>query len=157
MTTPDMVNIRKATPADIEVLVGFNASMAMETEGRFLDTDTLKQGTQAVFDSPEKGYYLVAEADGEVVGSLLCMEEWSDWRGATFWWIQSVYVRPDWRRKGIYRRLHNWVYEAALAADGVCGVRLYVDKENHIAQETYMSLGMSKTNYDLYEIDFAPP
>ena len=99
----------------------------------------------------------MAEADGEVVGSLLCMDEWSDWRGASFWWIQSVYVRPDWRRKGIYRRLHNWVYEAALAANGVCGVRLYVDKDNHIAQATYTSLGMSKTNYDLYEIDFAPP
>ena len=157
MTTQDHVDIRKATPADIDVLVSFNASMAMETEGRSLDRDTLTEGTKAVFDSPQKGYYLVAEADGEVVGSLLCMEEWSDWRSATFWWVQSVYVRPDWRRKGIYRRLHDWVHEAARASDGVCGVRLYVDKDNHIAQATYTSLGMSKTNYDLYEIDFAPP
>ena len=157
MTTPDHVNIRKATPADIDVLVGFNASMAMEAEGRSLDRGTLTEGTKAVFDSPQKGYYLVAEAEGEVVGSLLCMEEWSDWRNAIFWWIQSVYVRPDWRRKGIYRRLHKWVHEAAMSADWVCGVRLYVDKDNHIAQTTYASLGMSKTNYDLYEIDFAPP
>ncbi len=157
MATSDQVHIRKATPDDIEVLVSFNASMAMETEGRSLDTVTLRQGSQAVFASPQKGYYLVAEANGEVVGSLLCMEEWSDWRSGTFWWIQSVYVRPDWRRRGIYRRLHNWLHDAARDADGVCGVRLYVDKDNHIAQETYASLGMSRTNYDLYEIDFAPP
>ena len=141
LTTPDQVQVRKATPADIDVLVGFSASMAMETEGRSLDTGTVEQGTKAVFDSPEKGYFLVAEADGEVVGSLLCMEEWSDWRSATFWWVQSVYVRPDWRRKGIYRLLHNRLYEAARATEGVCGVRLYVDKDNHIAQTTYTSLG----------------
>ncbi len=157
MATPDNVHIRKATPADIDVLASFNASMAMETEGRSLDPDTIREGTKAVFDSPQRGCYLVAEAGGELVGGLLYMEEWSDWRNAAFWWVQSVYVRPDWRRRGIYRLLHSWLLEAAEANRGVCGVRLYVDKDNHIAQATYTSLGMSNTNYDLYEIDFAPP
>ncbi len=158
MTTRIPAHIRRATPDDIEVLVGFNAAMAKETEGLSLDQDTLTEGTKAVFRSPEKGYYLVAEAgDGQVVGSLLCVEEWSDWRNETFWWIQSVYVRPDWRRQGVYRSLHNHVYEAAKATLGVCGVRLYVDRNNHNAQATYSSLGMTKSHYDLFEIDLAPP
>jgi len=89
-----------------------------------------------------------------VVGSLLVVNEWSDWRNSTFWWIQSVYVRPDWRRKGVYRKLHDWVYEAARSRPGVCGIRLYVDRDNHAAQATYTNLGMSKSHYDLFEIDF---
>ena len=150
---PEIV-VRKARPADVGTLVSFNAAMAKETENRSLDTDQLTNGTKAVFESPDKGFYLVAEADGRIVGTLLITSEWSDWRNGTFWWIQSVYVRPDWRRRGIYRTMHRWVDKAARSSLDVCGIRLYVHRANQPAQMTYASLGMAVTHYDLLETDF---
>jgi len=77
--------------------------------------------------------------------------EWSEWRNGFFWWIQSVYVRPELRRQGLYRRLHQHVVELAAREPEVCGIRLYVEQENRTAQATYRALGMRETNYRLYE------
>ena len=151
------ISVRNATRADIPRLCGFQQNMALETEGKTLDTDVLAAGTRAVFDSPQKGFYIVAESAGEVVGSLLITYEWSDWRAATFLWIQSVYVDAAWRRRGVYRALHTHVVEMAEARYDVCGVRLYVERENTVAQRTYDSLGMTRSHYDMFEIDFAFP
>ena len=152
--TNSAIHIREATPGDTDYIVRFQQDMAQETEGKALDEPLLRQGVAGVFDSDDKGFYLVAEADGSVVGSLLITYEWSDWRNATFWWIQSVFVDADWRRKGVYRAMHNWVHEIAESRDDICGIRLYVERANHIAQQTYNSLGMAHSHYDLYEIDF---
>ena len=151
------ITVRKAAPSDLEHLVTLNAAMALEIEGKSLDVERLTRGTEAVFQSPEKGFYLVAEAQGEVVGSLLVTYEWSDWRNADFWWVQSVYVQPQWRRKGVYRTMHGWVHQSARSTPDVCGIRLYVDWENHTAKLTYESLGMRSSHYDLREIDFVFP
>ena len=128
--------------------------MALETEGMVLDESILREGIIQVFSSVEKGFYLVAEVDEHLVGSLLITYEWSDWRNATFWWIQSVFVDPDWRRKGIYRSIHKHLLSMVDSRDDICGIRLYVERSNVIAQETYKELGMTYSHYDLYEINF---
>ena len=151
------VQVRRATRADIPRLCEFQQNMARETEGKSLDADVLAAGIGAVFDSPLKGFYIVAEAADEVAGSLLLTYEWSDWRAATFLWIQSVYVDAAWRRRGVYRALHSHVVDMAEAREDVCGVRLYVERENTVAQQTYDSLGMTRSHYDMFEIDFAFP
>lgn len=148
------INVRKATPHDADHIVRFQQNMALETEGKALDEALLRRGVAGVFDSDDKGFYLVAEADGNVVGSLMITYEWSDWRNATFWWIQSVFVDADWRRRGVYRTMHDYVQGIADSREDICGIRLYVERANHIAQQTYNSLGMSHSHYDLYEIDF---
>jgi ribosomal protein S18 acetylase RimI-like enzyme len=148
------VKVRPATPTDLEALVRFSAAMAKETEGRTLDEPRLRQGVRAVLDSPERGRYLVAEAGTTVVGQMLITYEWSDWRNGVFWWIQSVYVDPPARRQGVYRSLHAHVLKEAWASRDVCGVRLYVEKENAAAQATYARLGMSPTAYQVFEQDF---
>ena len=148
------LNIRSATLDDLKVLVAFQTSMAMETEGRALDGDTVREGIKGVFQQPERGFYLVAEADRRVVGSLLVTYEWSDWRNASFWWVQSVYVDSGWRRRGVYSAMHSHVHKLATSRGDVCGIRLYVDHENHVAQQTYASLGMTRARYHMYEIDF---
>lgn len=79
---------------------------------------------------------------------------WSDWRNAWFWWIQSVYVAPEFRRRGVYRVLEQQARQEALAAGNVCGLRLYVDRDNREAQQVYVNLGMAHSNYDLYEVEF---
>ena len=152
--THSVINVREARPQDTDHIVRFQQSMALETEGKTLDDGLLRRGVAAVFDSEDKGFYLVAEVDGSVVGSLLITYEWSDWRNATFWWIQSVFVDADWRRRGVYRAMHDWVHEIASSRNDICGIRLYVERTNHITQQTYNSLGMGHSHYDLYEIDF---
>ena len=128
--------------------------MAEETEGRHLDLMRLGRGVARALTDRSRGRYLVAERDGEVVGALFVTLEWSDWRNGWFWWIQSVYTSPAERRTGVYRALHEQVLAEARAAGDVCGVRLYVERENESAQTTYARLGMRRTGYLLYEIDF---
>jgi GNAT superfamily N-acetyltransferase len=150
---PAAARIRRAGPADEAALVDFNRAMARETEGRELDPARVTAGVRAVLRDPGHGFYLVAEADGAVLGGLLVTYEWSDWRNARFWWVQSVYIRPPARRRGLYRRLYGAVRERARASGGVCGFRLYVERENRIAQGVYEGLGMRRSDYLLYEED----
>jgi ribosomal protein S18 acetylase RimI-like enzyme len=145
------MQIRTATPEDVDALVEFNQAMALETEGKTLDTDILRAGVSAVFGDEKKGFYVVVEQEGSVAAGLMVTTEWSDWRNGWFWWIQSVYVRPEYRGKGLYGRLYEFVKERAAAAGNVCGFRLYVEKENDRAQRVYEKLGMDKTYYLMYE------
>ena len=153
------ISIRNATRADINRIAEFQQAMALETEGRTLDQSTIWQGITAVFDDPQKGFYIVAVADADedetapVVGSLLITYEWSDWSNATHWWIQSVYVDATWRRMGVYRAMYEHVLGMVEGRADVCSIRLYVERANTVAQQTYKSLGMSHSHYDMYEID----
>jgi len=148
---PDDLTIRTATVPDAETIAAFNQAMARETEDKALDTPTVEAGVQALIASPEDGFYLLAERDALIVGSLMITTEWSDWRNGRFWWVQSVYVRPEVRRAGIYRALYTDVKRRAAAAEDVCGLRLYVEKENRVARTAYEALGMTQTSYRLYE------
>ncbi len=158
MPSVDRLIVRPAVLSDVDVLVKFNAALALETEGRRLDPERLRQGALAVFESPARGRYLVAEVPSEpvsvVVGQLLVTFEWSDWRNATFWWLQSVYVDPPWRRRGVFRRMHEAILGMARAQGDVCGIRLYVEKENEIAQRAYQRLGLVSAGYLVFEEDF---
>jgi ribosomal protein S18 acetylase RimI-like enzyme len=145
------MKIRQATRSDIDSLIGFNEAMALETEGKKLFTGTLRKGVEAVFDDPHKGFYFVAENDDRVIGGLMVTLEWSDWRNAWFWWIQSVYVDPEYRGKRIYSQLYDFVKREAASAGNVCGFRLYVEKENVHAQRVYEKVGMEETYYLMYE------
>jgi GNAT superfamily N-acetyltransferase len=146
--------IRSALIEDEPTLAAFNAAMASETEDRELNPGLVRQGVQAVFRRPELGRYFVAEEAGEIVGQLMLTYEWSDWRNGTFWWIQSVYVRADWRRHGVFRTLYRHVEQVARGTPGVCGLRLYVDQRNEQAMATYMDLGMSPSGHAVYEVDW---
>ena len=145
------IDIRVAKHSDVESLVKFNQLMAWETEQKKLDEDILFNGVSALISDNNKGFYLVAEQNDEVAGSLMVTTEWSDWRNGVFWWVQSVYISPDFRRQGIYAQLYAQVKILAEKQQDVCGFRLYVEKENLIAQKTYESLGMQPTHYLMYE------
>jgi ribosomal protein S18 acetylase RimI-like enzyme len=145
------MKIRKAQSSDAASLVNFNQKMALETEGKRLDTATLTAGVSAVFSDENKGFYVVAEDDGSIVGGLLVTFEWSDWRNKWFWWIQSVYIVPEARGRGIYRLLYDHVKAEAAKNANVCGFRLYVERENVHAQRVYEKVGMENTVYFMYE------
>lgn len=143
--------IRPAIPADAPVLVEYNRRLAEETEGKALDQALLRPGVERALADPAKGRYFVGQEDGEVLGQMMVTYEWSDWRNGWIWWIQSVYVRPDARRKGVFKALYNHVYRTAKESADVIGLRLYVERDNHGAQKTYVRLGMEVTEYLVLE------
>jgi GNAT superfamily N-acetyltransferase len=146
---------------DVDAIVSFSAAMARETEGRQLNLERLRQGTLSLLQAPAYGFYQVAEVttapSTQLVGQLMVTYEWSDWRNGVFWWIQSVYVNPVWRRQGIFRRMHNATLAAANRHQNVCGIRLYVEQSNHVAQAAYRRVGLMPSRYAVYEKEFSSP
>jgi ribosomal protein S18 acetylase RimI-like enzyme len=144
-------NIRRAHPADADIIASFNQAMAAETERKTLDTRTALDGVEAALADSDRALYFVAEMDGEVVGQTMVTTEWSDWRNGWFWWIQSVYVDPAHRRRGIFSSLYDHIRKSARSTPDVCGLRLYVHDQNERAIQAYRKLGMSVTPYLLCE------
>ena len=147
-----MIRIREASTSDLDQIVGFQLNMAMETESLLLDKLVVEKGVSAVFEDHTKGTYFVADSNGMVVGSLLTTYEWSDWRNGRVLWIQSVYVLPDYRGQGIYKKLYKHIKSLVKSHElDFRGIRLYVDKTNENAQKVYEKLGMENHHYELYE------
>jgi GNAT superfamily N-acetyltransferase len=147
----DEIVVRIGQMRDAVALADFNVAMARETESKALSRARASAGVDTVMENPAHGFYVVAEKAGIIAGSLMVTREWSDWRNGEFWWIQSVYVKPELRRQGIYRKLYEFVRAKALEKGNVCGFRLYVEQGNTVAQQTYRDLGMAETVYRMYE------
>jgi ribosomal protein S18 acetylase RimI-like enzyme len=158
MPVLDHLNVRLARPEDAATIASFSAAMALETEGRRLDRDRLHLGTIALFELPARGFFIVAEQEQgdrrQLLGQLMVTYEWSDWRNGAFWWIQSVYVDPSWRRQSVFRRMHETVMATAKTSPNVCGVRLYVEESNSAAQAVYRRVGLTPSPYAIFETDF---
>jgi GNAT superfamily N-acetyltransferase len=148
------LQVRPATATDAGHLVSFNLAMAWETEHKRLDPEVLAAGVRSVFEQPARGRYWVAEAGGVVQGGLMVTYEWSDWRNGDWWWIQSVYVRPEARGQGVFGALYRHVAALAREATGVVGLRLYVERANDRAQGVYRALGMDDAGYLVFEQPF---
>lgn len=148
------ITIREATPADAGKIARYNQLMAMETEKKLLHPETVEKGVSMLLSRPDKGFYLIAESVEGLVGQCMVTYEWSDWRCGDFWWIQSVYVLPEFRRNGIFTALYQHILKRASSTDLVAGIRLYVEKQNTTAQQTYISLGMDHAHYAMLERDF---
>jgi len=146
-----MERIRKGTIGDLERIVDFQIEMAKETEGLILDKDIVTKGVQAVFEDVSKGTYYIAEDDGRTLGMLLIIPEWSDWRNGTVLWIHSLYVIPQYRKKGVFRKLYQFLKEKVEDSPELGGLRLYVDKNNRKAHKVYEKFGMNKDHYVMYE------
>lgn len=145
------INIRKGFPNDRETIAGFQEAMAKETEDISLNRETLLKGVDAVLNAPDKGMYFIAEAEGKVVASLMITYEWSDWRNATVWWLQSVYVLPAFRRAGIFKKMYAHIQAEADKRNDVSGIRLYVADSNLTAAKTYKNVGMDGDRYRMFE------
>lgn len=145
------LHIRRATPADAEVIIDFNRLLALESEGKVLERTLLAPGVSAALADPNKALYFLAVDGDTIAGQTMITFEWSDWRNGWFWWIQSVYVRPEFRRQGIFKRLYEHIADSARRDPGVVGIRLYVERENVAAQQTYARMGMERTGYFVLE------
>lgn len=145
------MKVREALKEDASAIVSFQLAMAAETEQLMLDPEVVDKGVSAVFEDPKKGRYYVTELNGEVIASLMTTFEWSDWRNGTVMWIQSVYVLPQYRRRGVYRKMYSFLQNLVYESNDLKGIRLYVDKSNTRAQATYWELGMNAEHYQTFE------
>tara|TARA_B100001245_G_scaffold80658_1_gene57777 strand:+ start:1692 stop:2147 length:456 start_codon:yes stop_codon:yes gene_type:complete len=150
----DQISIREGSISDTPTIAKFQTQMALETESKILKESTIRQGVESVLKCPNKGFYIIAETDSQIIGSLLVTFEWSDWRNGWFFWIQSVFVDAKYRRQGVYRVMHSEVIRRTKASGNCCGIRLYVEKDNRNAQKVYKTLGMHETDYYIYEEEF---
>ncbi len=147
--------------ADVETIGAFNAALASETEERRLDGRIVRAGVEALLQDHQKGWYAVAVCSPntdqqKIVGQILVTFEWSDWRNGHFWWLQSLYVDRSYRQRGVFRQLYEYVHKQAREhTEKVCGFRLYVERNNHSAQQTYAHLGFLETPYQIHEIEFS--
>ena len=146
-----MIKIRKAKSSDSERIVELQLKMAQETEGLDLNRDVVSKGVCGVFQEPARGTYWVAEEKGEILGVLLAIPEWSDWRNGTVLWIHSLYVVPEARGRGVFKKLYLNLKKQVEQSPELAGLRLYVDRQNKSAQKIYEKLGMSRDHYELYE------
>ena len=149
--TPPPYQIRLATSEDCEVIAHFNTRLASETEGKLLDPETILAGVKTFLADQHRGRYFVAVSENAVVGQMAHTREWSDWRNGEIWWLQSVYVLPDFRQRGVFRALYQYLEALALGSSDVIGVRLYVESHNRRAQEAYQRLGLRDANYSVME------
>jgi GNAT superfamily N-acetyltransferase len=146
-------SVRRAEPADARIIADFNLRLAAETEGLCLEPARVHAGVAALLRDPAKGTYFVAEAKGAIIGQAMITTEWSDWRNANIWWLQSVYVRPESRRRGVFRALFNHLRRLARARRDVCCLRLYMQADNAPARRTYERLGLKPTGYEVLELE----
>ena len=145
-------DVSRGEVCDIDTIVQFQAEMAMESEGCFLNKEKVTKGVTAAMLNDSKGIYWVAKYEGKTIGSLMITREWSDWNNEWYWWIQSVYVTPEYRKQGVYKAMYQKVKDAA-KENNVSQIRLYADKTNLSAQKAYQSLGMHKSHYLMFEED----
>lgn len=151
LTMLNGLSVRLAQDKDVDVLVKFNMALARETEQKILSSPVVTKAVQTLLKNPHNGFYVVAEIKQQIVAALMITYEWSDWRCGLFWWIQSLYVKPRFRRKGVFTSLYEFIKQQACRNSNVCGFRVYVEKSNHLAQAAYTHAGMKQTPYKVYQ------
>jgi len=150
--TQESIDVRLANERDTHAISEFTRAIARETENLKLDAATVRGGVQAVFSDPQLGFYIVATSGSEVIGCLMISYEWSDWRNGVQWWLQSVYIDERYRRKGVLTKMYSFVRNLASTTNSVCGIRLYVERNNKPAIAAYETLGLRFTDYLVYEM-----
>ena len=144
------ITIREACEPDLLTLIKYNRALAEESENLSLDKATLRLGVQKAVELNDC-YYFVAELDGKVVGQSMITSEWSDWRNGVIWWIQSVYVKPEIRRRGVFTSIFKHIEALAERKPEVKALRLYVTYNNKAGMSSYETMGMKNSGYIVYE------
>ena len=157
----DIVDPSPQLPGNVGYIVSAQVRMAQETENRSLEPSIVREGVRHIFEHPEKGFWLVA-LDREPfdsaflaesrVGTLLITYDWSDWTNKPMYWLQSLWVEPEYRRKGVFEQMLGVVKSRMVARD-VTSLRLYVDESNVAAQEAYDALGIVTGHYQMRELE----
>lgn len=135
-----MLSIRSATVNDVGLLVTMIRELAeFERELEMVvikESDLVRDG----FGASPKFRALIAEWDSEVAGYALFFGFYSTWEGRPGLFLEDVFVREQFRGKGIGKALFARVAQTA-CSENCYGVRWEVLDWNERAIEFYRSLG----------------
>lgn len=146
--------VRRARWDDSGEIARFNGMLAQETEGRDLPHELVHQGVRRALERPAHVRYWVAVAGETLIGQAMITPEWSDWRNGWKWWLQSVFVTPDWRGKGVFASLVDFICAEALLEEDpqVVALWLYAEVENARALDVYNRLGFGDAHYKVLDM-----
>lgn len=152
------MQVRRFDERDREIIAWHTQAIAMESEGRMLDDDAIQANLEGLFERGTAQYFVCEDDTGRALGSLMVTREWSDWKGQWYWWIQSVYTRPEARRQGVYQELLSGVRQAAKEQGNVAEIRLYVEEDNEAGRLAHEASGFRRLPYQImvdtrYEAD----
>ena len=60
-------------------------------------------------------------------------------------------VLPEWRGRGVFRRLYDDIRREVESTPSLRGLRLYDERNNANAQKAYQAMGMSDEHYTMFE------
>ena len=64
------INVTQASAEHAAIIADFNQAMALETENKLLDRNTILPGVSTMLGDESLGFYLIAETDISIVGCL---------------------------------------------------------------------------------------
>ncbi len=146
------MNIRTATSADAEVIFALIIELAIYEKAEHEVITTVEEICETLFGVDSKTSALIAEIDGKPVGYAVYFYNYSTWLGENGLYLEDLYIKPEYQKKGIGKALLQKV--ANVAVNENCGrLEWAVLDWNTPAIEFYKSLGAKAqdewTNYRL--------
>ena len=143
------LHVRRTEIAALKTLVSFAIFEAKEAEGLTKEPERVREGIRTALINDSVAMYWVLENDkSELIGNISVVKEWSDWNCAYYWWIQSMYILPEFRGRGLIEKLIEDI-RAAARQERALELRLYVHKKNERAIKAYKKSGFSDSNYQI--------
>jgi len=116
-------------------------------------TDASEAKTRAflgrLLDQPKRGWVLLAEAEGHVIGFATGFVTVSGVIAEDLLHLGDLYVAPDWRHRGVATALIQQI-KAEARTRGLALVRWLSRRENSELNTWYASLGASRSEFDLF-------
>lgn len=135
-----MLNIRKATAEDIPLILEFIRELAEYERAPQEAVATPEDLRRDGFSADPRFYVEIAEWEGQPAGFALWFFNYSTWQGKAGIYLEDLFVRPRFRRRGIGKAL--LVHLARLAVEKGCGrYQWQVLDWNTPAIQFYQSLG----------------
>lgn len=100
-----MINIRSAMPSDTRVIYALVRELAVYENLLDVVDATERMIGDALFGQSPRAFCELAEWDGQVVGFSLWFYNFSTFRGRHGIYLEDLFVRPDFRGKGLGKAL----------------------------------------------------
>src|SRR3569832_574686 len=116
---PDAIDIRPATPDDIPQILAFIRELAEYERAPEQAVATAEDLMRDGWGKEPKFRVVIAEWQGKPAGFALFFYNYSTWQGRAGLYLEDLFVRPEFRGKGIGKAL--LLHLAKVAAEENCG------------------------------------